>query len=162
MLGVQLPPPGEPLPEDVEYNIAQLSAAAAEKLLERNKAEAAAREALENLQDPIVQNETESLRIKGFEAETKRILALAKIEEVNSDRATEILLKIFEEMSETERVTLQAEVQKGADASEMQLRQAELASDLGQGMMGKVADLLIARLKSDGDKAKAAAKSKMN
>lgn len=162
MLGVQLPPPGEPLPEDVEYNIAQLSAAAAEKLLERNKAEAAAREALENLQDPIVQNETESLRIKGFEAETKRILALAKIEEVNSDRATEILLKIFEEMSETERVTLQAEVQKGADASEMQLRQAELASDLGQGMMGKIADLLIARLKSDGDKAKAAAKSKMN
>lgn len=161
MLGVQLPPPGEPLPEDVEYNISRLSAAAADKLLERNKAEAAAREALENLQDPVVQNETMAQQTKRYDAETKRILALAKIDEVNSDRAVEILLKIFEEMSETERVTLQAEVQKGAQADEVQLRQAEIASDLGQGMMGKVADLLIARLKSDSDKAKAAAKSKM-
>jgi hypothetical protein len=67
-------------------------------------------------------------------------------------------------MSETERSTLAAEIQKGVQADEMQLRTAELASDLGQGMMGKVADLLVARVKSDAEreKARAAANRTMN
>lgn len=61
MMGVQLPPPGEPLPEDIEAQIARLSAQAGTKLLEANQAEAAQQKAQEEAQDPLVQIEREKL-----------------------------------------------------------------------------------------------------
>ena len=156
-LGVQLPPPGEPLPEDVEYQISQLAAAAAEKLLDKNKAEAQAQDILDQLEDPVIQNERRALDIKDKAEDTKRLKALAEIDAREADRLKDVLLTIFKEMSETERSTLAAEIQKGVQADEVQLRTAEIASDLGQGMMGKVADLLVARVKSDGEREKARA-----
>ena len=158
MLGVPLPPPGEPLPEDVEYNLARLMAKAAEKLLTKHQAEAQQKEILDKLQDPVIQNETRALDIKDKEADTKRLKTIAEIDDSHADRLKDVLMTIFKEMSETERSTLAAEIQKGAQASAEQLKTAELASDLGQGMMGKVGDLLIARVKADADKAKARAK----
>ncbi|MFA5898346.1 MAG: hypothetical protein WC829_04455 [Hyphomicrobium sp.] len=159
-LGVQLPPPGEPLPEDVEYQLSRLASAAAAKLLDKSKAEQQQKDILEKLEDPVIQNETRALEIKDKEAETKRLKVLADADADKADRIKDILLAIFKEMSETERSTLAAEIQKGAMASEEQMRTAELASDLGQGMMGKIADLLTARLKTDVEKARIAAKPK--
>ena len=151
-LGVSLPVPGEPLPEDVEYQLSRLASQAAQKLLDKNTAEAQAKEAMANLQDPVVQNETRALDIKATEAETKRMKVLSDTEDKNAERAKDVLLKIFEEMSQTERATLQAEIQSKAQGDATQLRVAELASDLGQGMLGRVADLLMARLRSDGSR----------
>lgn len=153
MLGVQLPPPGEPLPEDVEYQIAKLSAAAAEKLLQRNKAEAAARQALENLQDPVVQNETESLRIKAQDADTKRQKVMAEINSANADRVKDLLITIFKEQSATERAVATAEVNAKTTADGQQLAQAELASRVGMHSMDTILDLLHARLQADDAKA---------
>lgn len=157
-LGVALPPPNEPLPEDIEYQLASLAAAAADKLLDKNKGEAQQKEILEKMEDPVIQNETRSLEIKDKDAETKRLKVMAEIEGKDKDRLLAALTTIFKEMSETERSTLAAEIQKGVQASEEQMRTAELASDLGQGMMGQVASLLAARLKHDAEKAKIAAK----
>ena len=56
-LGVQLPPPGEPLPEEIEVRLSGLVAQAAEKLTERNKAEAEQKRIEEELEDPIIQME---------------------------------------------------------------------------------------------------------
>lgn len=154
-LGVPLPPPGEPLPEDVEYQLSRLAAAAAQKLLDKNTAEAQQEKIREQLEDPVIQNERENLRIKGMAEETKRLKVLGDLDGDAKDRLERILTTIFKEMSETERSTLAAEIQKGVHADEMQLRTAEMASDLGQGMMGKLADLLITRVKTDATKRKA-------
>lgn len=156
-LGVPLPPPGEPLPEDVEYQISQLAAKAADKLLQKNTAEQQQKEILAAMEDPVIQNERRALDIKDKEADTKRLTALAKLDSEEADRIKDILITIFKEMSETERSTLAAEIQKGVQATDVQLRTAELASDLGQGMMGKVADLLMLRIKGDTEKEKIAA-----
>jgi len=148
-LGVPLPPPGEPLPEDVEYQLSRLAAAAAGKLLDKNTAEAQQQKIQEQLEDPVIQNERMSQENKRMAEETRHLKVLGELEAKDKDRIERILTTIFKEMSETERSTLQAEIQKGAQASNEQLRTAEIASDLGQGMMGKVADLLITRIRSD-------------
>ena len=154
-LGVPLPPPGEPLPEDVEYQLSRLAAAAAQKLLDKNTAEAQQEKIREQLEDPVIQNERENLRIKGMAEETRRLKVLGDLDGDAKDRLERILTTIFKEMSETERSTLAAEIQKGVHADEVQLRTAEMASDLGQGMMGKLADLLITRVKTDATRQKA-------
>ena len=159
-LGVPLPPPGEPLPEDVEYQISRLSAAAADKLLERNKAEAAAREALEKLQDPVVQNETMAQETKRMAEETKRMKVSADIEDAQIAHVIDVLKTIFKEQSETERSTLAAEVNAKTQADDVQLRQAELASNIGATSMAHIVDLLNARLKADSEKARIAAKNR--
>jgi uncharacterized membrane protein len=159
-LGVPLPPPGEPLPEDVEYQISRLSAAAADKLLETHKAEAAAREALEKLQDPVVQNETMSQETKRMAEETRRMKVEADINDAQITHVIDVLKTIFKEQSETERSTLAAEVNGKTQADEMQLRQAELASNIGTVSMGHVIDMLNARLRADAEKAKLAAKTR--
>ena len=51
-LGIALPPAGEPLPEDVENEIARMSAAAAQKLLSKSQAEVAAEENKRKQQEP--------------------------------------------------------------------------------------------------------------
>jgi hypothetical protein len=159
-LGVPLPPPGEPLPEDVEYQISRLSAAAADKLLETHKAEAAAREALEKLQDPVVQNETMSQETKRMAEETRRMKVEADINDAQITHVIDVLKTIFKEQSETERSTLAAEVNGKTQADEMQLRQAELAANIGTTSMANIVDMLNARLRADAEKAKLAAKTR--
>lgn len=105
-------PPAKPLPEDVEYQISRLSAAAADKLLETHKAEAAAREALEKLQDPVVQNETMSQETKRMAEETRRMKVEADINDAQITHVIDVLKTIFKEQSETERSTLAAEVNR--------------------------------------------------
>lgn len=161
-LGVQLPPPGEPLPEDVEYELSRLTAAAADKMLQKNTAEVKQKEILDQLEDPVIQNERRALDIKEQDAETKRLKVLSDIDDAQAERIHDALITVFKEMSETERSTLAAQMNAKTEGNEQQLRIAEMSSDLGQGMMGKIADLLIARIKSDSEKAKAKAKGAMN
>jgi hypothetical protein len=79
-LGVPLPPVNEPLPADVENDIARLSAAGADKLLQSNKAEAAQQKAQQQEQDPIIQMQKAELQIKQEEAKIKGQKTMADIE----------------------------------------------------------------------------------
>jgi hypothetical protein len=63
-LGVPLPPENEPLPEDVEVELSQATAMAAEKLLQSNQAEAAQQQAEEEAQNPLTQIQMKELEIK--------------------------------------------------------------------------------------------------
>ena len=78
-LGVPLPPPDEPLPPDVENEIAQLSSAASGKLLQANKKEAAQQEAQQKAEDPIIQMQKAELQIKQEEAKVKAQKTMADI-----------------------------------------------------------------------------------
>jgi hypothetical protein len=70
-LGVELPPIGEPLPRDVEQRLAGLVAAAAEKLLQKDIAEAQAEENRKRMEDPVVQMQQEELRLQAADIERK-------------------------------------------------------------------------------------------
>jgi hypothetical protein len=79
-LGVELPPPDTPLPEDIEYRISRLVAPAAEQLTGKNQQEAQAKQAQQQAQDPIVQMQQKELQIKELQAQTKAQAEMAKIQ----------------------------------------------------------------------------------
>jgi hypothetical protein len=63
-LGVPLPPEGDPLPEDIEVELSQATAMAAQKLLQSNQAEAAQQQAQQEAQNPLTQIQMKELEIK--------------------------------------------------------------------------------------------------
>ena len=79
-LGVPLPPVDDPLPVDVENDIARLTAGAAEKLLQQNSAEVQQKQAQQQQQDPIVQMQQQELAIKQQEAQAKAQKMAADVE----------------------------------------------------------------------------------
>jgi hypothetical protein len=70
--GVPYPAPDAEMDEDTEVEISRLAAAAAQQLLQRNKAEMAQQKAQQAAQDPIVQMQQQELQIKQQEAQTKQ------------------------------------------------------------------------------------------
>lgn len=148
-LGVPLPPPDQPLPEDVEFQISRLTAAAAQKLLAKDQAEAEQQQALQNLQDPVIQNEMRALDIKDKDAETKRLKVLGELQGEITDKQITVFLELIKQMAETERATLNAEIQKGTELTDKELRMAELSAELGSGTMGHLANLIMTKLKTD-------------
>jgi hypothetical protein len=70
-LGVPLPPPEEPLPEDIEVQLSRLVADASQQLLQQNQAMAAQEEAQQQAQDPVVQMQQQELQLKEGELQRK-------------------------------------------------------------------------------------------
>ena len=71
MLGVPLPPEGERLPEDVEVELSRAVAVAAEKLLQKDQAEAQMQQNQALQQDPVVQMQQKELQLKEAELQRK-------------------------------------------------------------------------------------------
>jgi hypothetical protein len=70
-LGVPLPPPDKPLPEDVEVQLSQLVAQASAQLLQKDQAEAAQQQAQQQAQDPVIQMQQQELQLKAQEIQNK-------------------------------------------------------------------------------------------
>jgi hypothetical protein len=70
-LGVELPNPEAPLPEDVELEVSRMAAMAADKLLKGNQAEAAQQQAQQQEQDPLTQIQRAELELKAREIKLK-------------------------------------------------------------------------------------------
>ena len=79
-LGVEMPNEEEPLPEDVEVQLSRLAKDAAEKVLQKDKAEAAQMQAQQQQQDPLTQIQQRELAIKEADSQHKRQIDLAKLE----------------------------------------------------------------------------------
>lgn len=79
-LGTKLPPPDEQLPPEIEVQLSGLMAAAADKLLNNNKADVAQQQAQEQMKDPIIQIQMQELEIKKVEVKNKHLKDLADIE----------------------------------------------------------------------------------
>ena len=69
-MGVELPDPETPLPEDVEVQLSRTVSEAAGRLLQKDKQEEAAKKAQEQQEDPVFQLQKAELAVK--EAEVKR------------------------------------------------------------------------------------------
>jgi len=82
-LGAPLPDPEEDIPQDIEVDIAKLTAVAAQKLLQKNQAEAQQQQAQAQQQDPLIQMQQAELQIKQQEAQAKaqKMMADTQIEQ---------------------------------------------------------------------------------
>jgi len=63
-LGVPLPPPDKPLPEDVEVQLSQVVAQAAAQLLQKDQAEVSQQQAQAQAQDPVIQMQQQELQLQ--------------------------------------------------------------------------------------------------
>ena len=70
-MGIELPPPEEPLPDEVEVNLSRLVSDAAERLLQQRQMEAQQEQAEEMAEDPIIQMRREELEIRKMETQAK-------------------------------------------------------------------------------------------
>jgi hypothetical protein len=79
-LGAQLPPVGEKLPPEVEAQLSQLVAAAAQKLLQQNQAQAQQQQQQQQAQDPILQQQQAELQLRAQEIQQRGASDQAKLQ----------------------------------------------------------------------------------
>lgn len=71
-MGVPLPPPNEPLPDDVEVQLSQLMAQAGGQVNQQNQAEAQQKKSEQMSQDPLVQLQQQELQLKQADQQRKQ------------------------------------------------------------------------------------------
>jgi hypothetical protein len=148
-LGVPLPPENEPLPEDIEVELSQATAMAAQKLLQSNQAEAAQQQAQQEAQNPLTQIQMKELELKERdqtlkEAKTRHEMDLdkAKLEIDMANKAAQIEVQRERIASEDERegarvgVRLATQVASNNSAEMRDAMRAgvELAKDASKGL----------------------------
>jgi hypothetical protein len=79
-LGVELPPPDEHLPEDIEVQLSRLVADAAQRLLQKDQAEAQQAQNQQKMQDPVVQAQMQDMQNKQAEIQRKAMKDQADIQ----------------------------------------------------------------------------------
>jgi hypothetical protein len=99
-LGVEMPDPEEPLPEDMEREVSRLAAAAAAKLLQKNKTEAAQQQAQQEAQDPLNIIQRKELELKERELKLKE-------DEAQHDALVDMEKLRLEEIAKTGNLELQ-------------------------------------------------------
>lgn len=138
-LGVPLPDPETPLPEDTEYQMSSLVAEAAQRLLAGNQQRAAQKKAQEQAKDPVIQMQMKELQIKEQEAKRKAMEAMEKAalekaklqskEQADQTRAAvELIKKLMDlgaEQQSEQAAREQSNLQKVADIG-MNILQTQL------------------------------------
>jgi hypothetical protein len=110
-LGTELPPMGQPIPEDIEKRLSSLVADAADQMMGKKQQQAAAQQAAQQQQDPIIQMRQQELMIRQQEQQRK----------AQADQAKQMLeqqkLALLEEKLETDQQL---------DVAELSLKEQEL------------------------------------
>ena len=110
-IGTELPPMGQPIPEDIEKRLSSLVADAADQMMGKKQQQAAAQQAAQQQQDPIIQMRQQELMIRQQEQQRK----------AQADQAKQMLeqqkLALLEEKLETDQQL---------DVAELSLKEQEL------------------------------------
>ena len=126
-LGVELPPPNEPLPEDVEVKLSRLVAEAAERLFNKDVAEAQQQQAQEQAQDPMFQLQQQELQLRMADiqrkAETDKARIMFNAEKERSSQ--ELERDKMAQNAELEGVRLGVQVAKAQEEAAMKVSEAE-------------------------------------
>ena len=115
-LGVPLPPPDKPLPEDTEVQLSRLVAQASTQVLQINQQEAAQKQAQQQAQDPLIQMQQKELAIKEEEVKRKTIKDQADINLAEKKIALEAERISVEARKERDRL----QAQRDKDATKVQ------------------------------------------
>jgi len=122
-LGVQLPPPDEPLPEDIEYRISQLVAPAAAQLTGKAQQQAQAEQNAKQQQDPVVQMQQKELQIKEQEAMVKAQIAQKDMQIKEQQAAAKVQVDMAKAQAEMAKIN--ADLEKSRDRSVIEARKLE-------------------------------------
>jgi hypothetical protein len=126
-LGVELPPPNEPLPEDIEVKLSRLVAEAAERLFNKNVAEAQQQQAQQQAQDPMFQLQQKELELRQADiqrkAETDKARLMLNAEKERSSQ--ELERDKMAQDAELEGVKLGIEIAKTQDNAALKVSEAE-------------------------------------
>jgi len=131
-LGVPLPPPDQPLPDDVEFRLSQLVAPAAAQLLGKDQKEAEMKKQQEEAEDPILQMQRQELEIKQQQAQAKAQAEMAKInldmqKAASKDELERAKLDLQER---TDRAKLGAKIAAENSAEELEDRKIASKSEI--------------------------------
>ena len=125
-LGMKLPPPGEPLPEDIEYRISQLVAPAAAQVL--GKAQQEAQQQQQQAQDPVLQMEMQKLQLRAQEIQQKAQADMARVQ-ADMQKAQMRMQAEKDRLKTQERIEgARLGVQIAATNSQNELQSKEIAS----------------------------------
>jgi hypothetical protein len=148
MLGVQLPPPDEPLPEDIEVALSKAIADASDKLLQKDQAEAQQEQAAVAQQDPLVQMQQQELQLKQAEQQRKAAKDQADLEFAREELQSKDQLERLRIQSQTEIGSMQVEARLSDNQMnrefkehELQIKQTleslQISSDLSQSTLDR-------------------------
>jgi hypothetical protein len=127
-LGIQLPPPGEPLPPEVEGQLSKLVAEAAQMVLAENQGAAAQKKAEETVKDPIFQLQKEK-------NENQRLEVMRKMQKDKADQVMNLLKVIADNDQEIAQLAVEMyKVNQDVDA-----RQAANAANAGMKLVDVIA-----------------------
>ena len=146
-LGVPLPSPEEPLPEDIEYRISQLVAPAAAQLSGKARREQQMEQAQKQMQDPLIQIQMQELQIKQADVQRKAQAEMAKIQlDMQKAMAKSQLdqAKLEQERdiqtakigAQIARDNSQEQLETDRIASQEQIAGAKLGVDIAKDLMG--------------------------
>jgi hypothetical protein len=139
-LGVELPPPDSPLPEDVEVALSKLVADAAGKLLKNSQAEAQQKEIQQKMQDPVVMAQMQDAQNK--QAEIQRKMAKDQADQLGRQQQQQIEI---ERIKSQERIAgmnagikgtaMQQEMEQDLDLNlaKLKLEAIKVGADLARG-----------------------------
>ena len=139
-LGVAMPDEEKPLPEDVELEISRLASEAAQKLLRKDQAEVAQKQAMQQQQDPLTQIQQRELALKEAEFEHKKQLDVAKLQADVQAKEANMDLQEDRLKSEERREGARLGVKVATEAD--QARRADITDgiDLGREMAREMSD----------------------
>jgi hypothetical protein len=144
-LGVEMPDPEAPLPEDMEREVSRLAAAAAGKLLQKNQQEAAQQQAAQEAQNPLTQIQMKELELKEREVALKEAeakhTALLDVERLKLDQAKVVgSLSIQEDRLEADKerdganLAARLATQLGVTASKERIEGAKIGLKAAESM----------------------------
>jgi len=107
-LGVQLPPPDEELPEDIEVQLAKLVADAGKQVAQAHQQQAAQQQAQQQAADPLFQLEQAKVQVKQTEVQAKAQKLAADAALAQAKQQADMQIAAQKLMLERERVQIEA------------------------------------------------------
>jgi hypothetical protein len=139
-MGVPLPPPNEPLPDDVEFQLSQLMAQAGQQVNQSNQANAQQQQNQQMAQDPLIQIQQQELQIKQAEQQRKQ----------QKDQA-ELQLKSSQQQLESMNIQSKKEVEMARIQSDAAKAQMQLQASTSKSQMQIQADAIKTRAQLQAD-----------
>jgi hypothetical protein len=147
-LGVELPAPDQPMPEDIEYRISRLVAPAAAQLSGKAAKEQQMQKNEKQMQDPLIQIQMQELQIKQqqvqqraeaemakLQLEAQKAMAKAQLDQQKLDQQSQIeQARLGVKISETNS---KDELESKRIASQEQIAGAKLGVDIAKDLMGR-------------------------
>ena len=129
-LGSELPPVGQPIPEDIEKRLSTMVADAADQLLGTKQAMAQAEQNAAQQQDPIIQQGQQELDIKAADQERKRAADEARQQLASAEQQRKQAAEIAKQQIEVAKIKSREDI-AGAQIAQRD-RESQLDAETGR------------------------------